>query len=118
MDISSQIYAFFNIAEGCLWIATAFFLVLSRKRFKPEKEFWVLLAAPAFLAFAISDFLEAPRYAIQLPHWLWAIKLSAGFIIFLCRVVYLGSAHKRAVTETVMLGLLLLGVALYLMFLF
>lgn len=118
MEFSGYLYAFFNIAEGCLWIATAFYLIAFRKRFKPEKTFWVLLAAPAFLTFAISDFLEAPHYGESLPNWLWYMKLVAGFIILLSRVVYLDPSQKRAITETVALGFLLLGVALYLMFLF
>ncbi|MGJ8725732.1 MAG: hypothetical protein ACSHYB_14320 [Roseibacillus sp.] len=118
MEFSRHLYSFFNLAEGCLWIATAFYLIAFRERFKPEKRFWVLLAAPAFVTFAVSDFLEAPRYAADLPTWLWVTKIIAGFIIFLCRVVYLGSNQKRAVTETVVFGLLLLSVALYLMRLF
>jgi hypothetical protein len=118
MEFSSLLYAFFNIAEGFVWIGIACYLVIHRKRFKPEKRFWVLLAAPAFIAFAISDFLEAPLYATHIPAWLWAIKLVSGFLIFLSRVVYLGRGQKRAVTETVLLGFMLLGVALYFMFLF
>lgn len=118
MEFSAIVYAFFNIAEGFVWIAIALHLIRKRRKLNPEKVFWALLAAPAFLAFAVSDFLEAPLYATPLPGWLWAIKLTAGFIIFLSRVVYLGSQQVKAVTETVIFGFLLLGVALYFIFLF
>lgn len=118
MPFSAVLYAFFNIAEGFVWIGIAFYLITRRAQFNQEKIFWVLLAAPAFVAFAISDFIEAPLYATPFPKWLWALKLGSGFLVFLSRVVYLGPSKKKEVTETVLLGFLLLGVAIYFMFLF
>lgn len=118
MDFSGFVYALFNVIEGLAWIGVAIFLVVRRKQFKPEKQFWVLLAAPAFCAFAISDFIEAPRFGERLPNWLWTLKLTSGFIVFLCRMCYLGMGQKIAVLKTALLGLLLLGIALCLIFFF
>lgn len=118
MEFPRLVYAFFNIAEGFVWTAIAIYLVRNRNQFEPEKKPWVLLAVPALLAFAISDFCEAPRYGQKLPAWLWTNKIIAGFFIFLSRVVYLGASRKQEIAKTVLFGLFLLGVAFYLMFLF
>ncbi|GHC44222.1 hypothetical protein [Roseibacillus persicicus] len=118
MDISSYVYGLFNIMEGIAWIWVAYFLISRRSQFDRKKVFWVFLSAPAFCAFAISDFIEAPQFGEKLPDWLWALKLVSGFIVFLSRVCYLGSKRKAEALKTALLGLILLGIALCLIFLF
>ena len=74
--IISEIYHWFNISEGCIWLICSMFVFV--RYIKYRNSFMEVFYATAFITFAISDFIEAQ----QMSFWLAAAK-SANLIILI-----------------------------------
>jgi hypothetical protein len=70
----------------------------------PEKRRVITRASITFIAFAVSDYLEAPMHG-RLPVWLWAWKLLCVTHLLKCRYDFIGRENFRWRDRTNILAL-------------
>jgi hypothetical protein len=82
---ASRSYHWFNLAEGCVWLALAFLVLLRLRRFRRSP--LECLYAAAFFTFGLSDFREA----WSLDSWLiWLKLVNLVALLWLRRTVLRG----------------------------
>ncbi len=86
----TAIYHWFNISEGCAWIA-CFWLVLRRFRIHRKSHSEVCYAI-AFLTFAVTDFVEAWAQS----SWLIWLKLVNLVVLFQLRRTIMSRYYPAA----------------------
>jgi hypothetical protein len=109
-------YEAFNYFEGAAWVAIAIVLPFRFRSCPPEKRSIVLRASLTFIAFGVSDVLEAPTHA-QVPPWLWAWKLLCAGYLVKCRYDYIGRERFHWLDRTNVLAAACLVAVLVVMFL-
>jgi hypothetical protein len=90
MLAASQFFAAANYAEACLWAVIAIGFA-AHAAARPARRRTSLLAAVAFLAFGLSDIVEARSGAWWRPWWLLAWK-GVSLVVF----AWLLRAYVRA----------------------
>ena len=83
------LYETFNRLEAVAWFVIALVLPFRIARRTPRQNLSVFTASAAFVAFGITDLLEAPTHG-NLPAWLWAAKIVCAATLLSCRYHYLG----------------------------
>ena len=81
-------YEIFNYVEGGIWLAVAVALPTKYSSDSKSRKMGLLIAGVGFVAFGISDFLEATRQA-AIPLWLWALKILCGMMLLIGRYTYI-----------------------------
>jgi len=77
----------FNFFEGILWISTSLIL-LTRLRREKEHSDLLIIAALAFFAFGISDFIEIFTRAWYQPRSLLMLKAACVITLVSCLIAY------------------------------
>lgn len=114
MDWSQNWYLVLNRIEAVLWFCVAAVL-LGRMRWESGRQKRaVLWGAVAFVAFGMTDLLEATR-AGSIPLWLWLAKIACGVAILVARFSWLGWDKFRWNSREVIFGLLCLLAVLIIM---
>ncbi len=80
-------YSLFNNIEGLLWLFVAGFVFVKTPYSTRQQQLSINLATLGFLAFGLTDFLEA-NYEAHVPLWLYALKISCGTAIFISRYTW------------------------------
>jgi hypothetical protein len=88
------LYETFNYFEAAAWFVIALVLPFKVKGRTPIQRFSVFVASFTFVAFGITDLLEAPTHA-DLPIWLWIYKFLCATVLLSCRYTYLGWGSFR-----------------------
>ena len=87
--VSLSPYEIFNYLEGGIWIVVAVALPFRFSFDSKPRKIGLLISAVGFVAFGVSDFLEATRQA-AIPLWLWGLKVVSGIMILCGRYTYIG----------------------------
>jgi len=109
-------YEIFNYVEGGIWLAVAVALPTKYSSDSKSRKMGLLIAGVGFVAFGISDFLEATRQA-AIPLWLWALKILCGMMLLIGRYTYIGWKNFSVADRFFRLGVILLVVVAALIFL-
>ena len=97
-------YQTFNTVEGVLWWVVAGVILARTPQETPQQRCGARLAVGAFLAFGLSDFLEASQQG-AIPLWLWGIKVLCGCAILAARYTWLGWSRFRWTDREILFGL-------------
>lgn len=114
--ISLSPYEIFNYLEGGIWLVVAVVLPFRYSSDSKSRKMGLLIAAVGFVAFGISDFLEATRQA-EIPLWLWGMKVFCGMMLLIGRYTYLGWKSFAVSDRFFRLGVILLVMVVALIFL-
>jgi hypothetical protein len=107
-------YAWFNYIECVLWWCVAAVIAVRVPRRSRVETLAVVLGAVAFVAFGITDYLEAP-FSGRIPGWLWGLKIACGAAILASRYTYVGWWKLRWNDRELLFGLaMLIGVGVVL----
>ncbi len=88
------IYKNFNYVEGTIWFLIALGLPYFIKPLAKEKKLAIGIASLGFVAFGISDFLEATHQG-EIPLGLLVFKIVCGAVILSGRFTYVGWKEFR-----------------------
>jgi len=83
------LYETFNRFEAVAWFIIAIVIPIKIPRRDKRQAIAVFTASAAFLAFGITDILEAPMHA-NIPIWLWVSKIACATFLLICRYTYIG----------------------------
>ena len=109
-------YELFNYAEGIVWIIVAVVLPFRFPAESDSQRLGLLISVVGFVAFGVSDFLEAPRQA-EIPLWLWGLKVGCGLLLLSGRYTYIGWRNFSTKDRLFRLGLVLLIAVIFLIWL-
>lgn len=87
-------YESFNLAEACLWVLVAAVIVIRAPRKSRQQRWGVFLGAVSFVAFGLTDVIEA-RHQGSIPLWLWGFKILCGVGILSARYTWRGWSTFR-----------------------
>jgi hypothetical protein len=96
-------YEGFNVVEAVLWWIVAYVIYRRAPRESLQQRLAVLLAIVAFVAFGISDLLEAREGFM--PLWLWGFKCLCGAAILAARYTWRGWSTFRWTDREFLFGL-------------
>jgi|GEM_PF-2068042 len=82
-------YQIFNLAEAALWWCAAAVIACRVPCTSLQQRVAVVLGGISFIAFGITDVLEA-THERWIPLWLWGFKVLCGVGIFSARYTWLG----------------------------
>lgn len=98
------IYENFNYVEGVIWFLVALGLPFFIKPRTRDKQLAIGIASLGFIAFGISDFLEAAHHG-EIPLGLLAFKIVCGAVILSGRFTYVGWKKFRLTDRYFLFGL-------------
>jgi hypothetical protein len=101
------LYETFNRFEAIAWFVIAIVLPFRVRRTSKRQSASVFTASIAFIAFGITDLLEAPTHA-DIPGWLWIYKIICASILLACRYTYIGWDRFRFTDRYLIFALLCL----------
>ena len=87
-------YEIFNLTEAGLWMLVAAVIVIRAPRSSRHQQWGVMLGAISFVAFGVTDILEAGNQG-SIPLWLWGFKLLCGVGILAARYTWRGWSTLR-----------------------
>jgi hypothetical protein len=83
------IYKNFNYAEGIIWLVVALAIPFLFPRISNNQKLGIGIASLGFIAFGISDLIEA-SVQNEIPTWLLAYKIFCGAMMLSGRYTYIG----------------------------
>jgi len=83
------IYKNFNYVESVIWLVVAVTLPFLFSRITSSQKLGICVASLGFIAFGISDFIEA-SVKNEIPIWLLAYKIFCGAMMLSGRYTYIG----------------------------
>lgn len=103
LAIQDQFFVLANYAEAVLWFAVGVGFAIAACRRPSRRRAW-LVAAAAFIAFGVSDVVEASTGAWWRPWWLLGWKAAcvivfAGLLMGRWKRSGFGSPHGRLITR-------------------
>lgn len=104
----SNLYVWFNAAEGVFWILVGGFVWLRIPRQNSRQTRSVWIAAIAFVSFGVSDWIEC-RYERMIPLWLWGWKTLCGAALLVARYEWRGWSTFRVTDREFLFGLFCLA---------
>jgi hypothetical protein len=111
-----SVYEVFNYFECVAWLTVAIVLPFRFRAALATKGGIIARASLTFVAFGISDYLEAPMHG-RLPPWLWAWKILCVGYLLKCRYDYLGRERFRWLDRINVVALVCFLTVLLIMFL-
>lgn len=116
MSDPHDVIGIFNRVEALVWFGTAFalpFIVRSESR---TQRWSVLAGSMGFMAFGITDFLEAGTGG-KIPAWLWASKIACAAFLLACRFNFVGWRNFRFTDSWFLFGVFCLAASVVLILL-
>lgn len=109
-------YRGFNLTEAVIWWGVSLVIYLKVPRNTPQQHWGAIHGSIAFLAFGITDVIEA-FHEHWIPLWLWAFKILCGLGILCSRYKWLGWSRFRWTDREFLFGLACLIAAIMLILL-
>ncbi len=97
-------YEMFNLTEAGLWLLVAAVIIVRVPRKSHQQKWGVFLGAVSFVAFGVTDVLEA-RHQGNIPLWLWGFKILCGVGILSARYAWRGWSTFRWRDREILFGL-------------
>jgi len=110
MSGSYAVFEIFNWFEAFIWFGIAIYVPFSIRSSSKRQKACVAAASFGFVAFGITDLLEAPTHG-NVPIYLWILKIGCVAFLLLCRFHFIGWKKFRFTDRYFILGFLGLAIS-------